>query len=320
VTWTAALAAVVMIGVLVGGLAAAAGPSREIAGGRRPAPVRRGAGRALRNVALSDGEPLDPTFATGSCVAFPPTSGDRDKTVFIDAGHGGLDPGATGITESGQTIHEADETLPVELDAMALLRADGYRVVVSRTGNETVIRPSAADLTGDVFSVQGARDDIAARDVCANLAKADVLVGIYFDAGTSPTDAGSITGYDANRPFSNDNRRLATLVQTDVLAELNAHGWGIPDDGVVPDGTLGGPPLTTSAAAYDHLLLLGPADPGYFSTPSQMPGALIEPLFITDPFEGTIADSTAGHEAIAEGMAKAVEQYFASVSSPGRAG
>jgi N-acetylmuramoyl-L-alanine amidase len=41
-----------------------------------------------------------------------------------------------------------------------------------------------------------------------------------------------------------------------------------------------------------------------------MPGALIEPLFITDPFEGSIAVSAAGRTAIALGTAQAVEQYF----------
>jgi hypothetical protein len=104
---------------------------------------------------------------------------------------------------------------------------------------------------------------------------------------------------------------VATLVQTDVLAALNAHGWAIPDDGVVSDGSLGGPALSPAAAAYGHLLLLGPAMPGYFDTPSQMPGALIEPLFITDPFEGTIAASAAGQQAVAAGLAQAVAHYFA---------
>ena len=50
---------------------------------------------------------------------------------------------------------------------------------------------------------------------------------------------------------------------------------------------------------------------GYFSSPSQMPGALIEPLFITDPFEGSIAASVTGQHAIAAGLDHAVDQYFA---------
>ena len=95
-----------------------------------------------------------------------------------------------------------------------------------------------------------------------------------------------------------------------MLAALNAHGWAIPDDGVFSDVSLGGPARSAAAAAYGHLLLLGPAKPGYFDTASQMPGALIEPLFITDPFEGSIAASSAGQHAIAAGLARAADRVL----------
>ena len=55
--------------------------------------------------------------------------------------------------------------------------------------------------------------------------------------------------------------------------------------------------------------LLGPAKAGYFDTPSQMPGALIEPLFVTDPFEASIAASVHGQQVIAKALAEAIEQY-----------
>ena len=166
-------------------------------------------------------------------------------------------------------------------------------------------------MSDGVFTVQGEHRDVAARDVCANMAKAAVLLGIYFDAGPTAEDAGSVTGYDADRPFWRASLRLATLVQNDVVAAMDAQGWGIPSEGVLEDSSLGGPALSSSAASYGHLLLLGPASPGYFSTPSEMPGALIEPLFITDPFEGSIAAGTDGQHVIAQGLAQAVEQYFA---------
>ena len=71
---------------------------------------------ALRR--LTAGRAIDPSyFEPGVCVEYLPTSGDRHLTVFLDAGHGGLDPGGVGETQSGQTIYEADETLPVELDS-----------------------------------------------------------------------------------------------------------------------------------------------------------------------------------------------------------
>ena len=92
---------------------------------------------------------------------------------------------------------------------------------------------------------------------------------------------------------------------------------GIPDDGVQTDdqlGSLDGDPgsggLAGEAAAYDHLLLLGPASPGYFDTPSTMPGTVIEPFYITDPFEGSIAASAKGQSVIAQGIATAIEQYL----------
>lgn len=242
-------------------------------------------------------------------MAFDPTRGNRHLTVFLDAGHGGIDPGAVGVTESGQSVHEALLTLPVELDTARLLRAQGFRVVVSRTRNTSVVRLTPADVANGALTLQGAHDDVAARDLCADRAHADLLVGIYFDAG-APGDAGSVTGYDAVRSFAAQNLRFAKLLQSDVLDAMNARGWGIPDEGVIPDSQLGSA-LSAQAVAYGHLLLLGPAKPGWLSEPSRMPGALIEPLFITDPFEAAIAASAQGQEVIAGGIARAVEQYFA---------
>lgn len=278
-------------------------PGTVASASRTPAPL---------TTSTAGGAELDPSrFAEGACVAFAPAGRGNRHTVFIDAGHGGIDPGGKGTTDAGQTIYEAGENLTIELQTMNVLRKDGFRVVVSRTSNTNVLRPTAADLTSGSLSVTGARADIAARDACADLAKATILVGIYFDAGTSPQNAGSITAYDPARPFAAKSEHLAMLLQRDVLAHLNANGWQIPDDGVQPDTTLGGLPLTTTAATYRHLILLGPAVPGWFTTPSAMPGALIEPLFLSDPFEGSIANSSQGHRAITEGMVQAIEQYLA---------
>jgi len=247
------------------------------------------------------------SHTTGARVAFPPTAGNRHLTVFLDAGHGGPDPGAVGTTSTGQVINEADQTLPVVLDTMAILRRAGFRVVVSRTGPGPVVRLTPADMSGNVLSAAGVHADVAARDVCANLAHANVLVGVYFNSGVSAANAGCITAYDTARPFAAANLRLADLIQSAVLGAMNAQGWQIPDAGVQSYAGLGSS-LTAADNAYGHLLLLGPAKQGYFDTPSTMPGALIEPLFITDPFEGSIAASGHGQHVMAAGLARGIER------------
>ncbi len=317
VVLTAIIAVLVAGGVLQGQLAkssiSGASSSSHNTGSHR----KRSAKTTL--AARHTGTAVDPSyFARGACMSFSPTGGDRHVTVFLDAGHGGLDPGGVGETESGQQIEESAVNLAIELDTMAILRARGFRVVVSRTGNTTVLKLGPGDTDGQLLSLQGSHDDVAARDVCANMAGADLLVGIYMDAGGSPQNAGSVTTYDTDRPFSAKSLAFATLLQGDVLSAMNAQGWGIPDDGVVSDAsegsTVGDPALgglAAESANYNHLLLLGPAAPGYFSTPSRMPGAVIEPLYLTDPFEGSIAASGADQTVIAQGIAAAVEQYFA---------
>jgi N-acetylmuramoyl-L-alanine amidase len=278
----------------------------QLATGPRAQPASQAGRLAWTGPAV---QAVDPAlFSPGACLAFAPTSGDRHQTVFLDAGHGGLDPGGVGSTQSGATIEESVINLSVELDTMALLRAEGYRVVVSRTENTTVTRLTAGDTDGALLTPQGVHNDVAARDICANMAGADVLVGLYMDSGAAG-EAGCITGYDADRSFSADNLRLATLLQDDVLGAMNARGWDIPSDGVQSDTGLGSS-LSAADQNYGHLLLLGPAKAGYFATPSQMPGALIEPLFLTDPFEGSIAASPQGQNVIAGAIAQAVSQYL----------
>src|ERR1700756_3705483 len=71
----------------------------------------------LRPVAATSmaGRPIDPTaFARGACMAFVPTSPSRHLTVFLDAGHGGRDPGAIRSTTSGPLVLEGRQAPPAE--------------------------------------------------------------------------------------------------------------------------------------------------------------------------------------------------------------
>ena len=69
-------------------------------------------------------------------------------------------------------------------------------------------------------------------------------------------NAGCVTGYDADRPFSAANLRLATLLQDDVLGALNARDYDVPDEGVLPDTDLGSA-LTSAALAIGIWYVIG---------------------------------------------------------------
>lgn len=304
-----------VMGVLMALHARGGSATRRAATPARAGLALHGPDRADRPTARLDHVPVvSPAvaFAAGACIAYRPLRGDRHRTVFIDPGHGGPDPGAEGTTSAGLPVEEKDLTLATARDLLALLRDAGYRVVLSRTGDTSVARLSAGDLSAGALTLAGEHRDTAARIACANAAGAAALVSLHFNTFADPAVGGAETLYDSARPFHAANQRLAGLVQQGIVASLRAAGWDIPDRGVIDDAESGTPALTTEAAAYGHLLELGPAAPGWLARPSAMPGVLCEPLFLSDPAEADVAASAAGQQAIALGLARAITTFVGS--------
>lgn len=249
--------------------------------------------------------PLDPGgYAPGGCVAFGPTAGQRDRTVLLDAGHGGPDPGTVGITAQGQTLEEEDLTLSVALETAQKLRAGGYRVALSRTTDDVGVplTPGAAD--GGSLSLAGQRAQLSGRARCANLANADALISIHFNSFTDPKVRGAETLYEPARPFADGNRRLATLLQRSIVRGYGAIGRPTTDRGIV-----GGPGAGEQASSGD-LIILGPPDGIDVIEPSAMPGALIEPAFVTNPTDAGVAASPTGRQALAQAITLGVEEFL----------
>jgi N-acetylmuramoyl-L-alanine amidase len=214
------------------------------------------------------------------------------------------------LTQSGQRLNEKGVTLPVVLNAARLLRADGYRVVVSRASDTSVARLGPADVSSGTLTLQGEHRDTAARVDCANLAQARALVSVHFNAFSDGSAGGSLTTYDDVRTFAAASQQLAQRVETQVVSALDATGLSVTDRGVVTDKTVGADALSPEAAAYGRLLLLGPAAPGWLDHPSTMPGALVEPLFLSNAAEEAAVVTPSCQEAIAGGIAKAVDQFL----------
>ena len=231
--------------------------------------------------------------------------GHGSRTVFVDAGHGGLDPGVVGES-AGRQLLEKDVTLAVATRLAPLLQSDGYRVVLSRTGDSSVTKLSADDSVYGALTASAEHRDLVTRAACANAAAASALLSIHFDAFDDPSVGGTETFYDNARPFASASKRLASDVQSALVSAL-----GTSDRGVWTDDQLSAPTLTSSGTEYGHLIELGPAEPGYVDDPSQMPGALVEPLFLTNPTDAQLASSQAGQQRMAVALKEGLEKYLA---------
>ena len=251
------------------------------------------------------------TFAQGACLAFPAKTTITKATVFLDAGHGGVDPGTAGHTSTGRRVQEKSATLAVVKAATEQLRAAGYRVVVSRWLDTTVGVPKAGDLQNGNFTPEGARHDVLARIACANASGARALVSVHLNAFSSPAEGGALTIWDPDRPFSVSNKRLASLLQRNIITALHSAGWPVPDRSILKDTQNHGTALTPQGAAYGHEALLGPYAKGWVPHPSTMPGAVIEPLFLTRPTEADIVTSAMGQAVLARAITTAIEQLLA---------
>ena len=126
--------------------------------------------------------------------------------IFIDAGHGGPNPGAV-----GNGLIEEDINLSVAMQLADDLRAMGYDVREYRTTPDgNVISPVAADLRK--------------RAAEANAWGADYFISIHTNSSTNPAANGFETYvYRLN----STSARLAQSIQNAVIAAL-----GVKDNGV----------------------------------------------------------------------------------------
>ena len=279
-------------------------PAPSTAAVSAPAPTSQLPGAASVAPTATVG-PLDPArYLPGGCVALGPISGDRGRTVFLDAGHGGLDPGAPSLDPG---LQEKDLTLTVAQDAAGELRSRGYRVVLSRADDSLGSRTAPEDISAGALNESGQRSQLTARARCANLSGAQALVSIHLNSFDQADVRGAETLFEPDRPFGDSNRRLANLLQRDILEGFAELGRPVPDRGVRGDTASGGG--RNDVDAHD-LVILGPRLPGRIDEPSAMPGALIEPLFLTNPDDAALATSPEGRQVLARAIRTAVEEFL----------
>lgn len=221
----------------------------------------------------------------------------QGKVICLEPGHGGpRNIGAVSRDPNGQVeLVEKDLTLKLALLLAELLRADGYRVVLTRDGDFS-LTPFLGETTEAVRAESQAR-----ADVC-NQAGADILVAVHFNGFDDPRLAGTETYFCPDRPFAQESRRLAQALQSHLVAAIREFGYAVPDRGLKNDAIIG------SRFGQPHSFLLG-ENPG-FLRPSQMPGVTVEALFLTNPQEAALLKNDLFLQVLANGYREGVREFF----------
>jgi N-acetylmuramoyl-L-alanine amidase len=234
-------------------------------------------------------------------LPLPRVRGDDTRPlVVIDAGHGGVDPGAinpiTGLREKDVTLQIArqirDALLASGRVRVALTREDDkYLVLRERYG---VARRLKADLfisvhcdsTGSenatgasVYTLSEVASDKEAARLAARENKADVIGGI--NLGDAGADVSSILIDLTQRETMNHSAGFARLL-------------GREAQGLVP--------LKPSFHRMASLMVLKAPD---------LPSVLFETGYISNPQDAAFLASSQGRERIAESVRRAVDVHFA---------
>lgn len=193
-------------------------------------------------------------------------------------------------------LTEKEANLAVALKLARMLRAGGYRVVLTRDSDVSLTALTNPDFVIRTRLEQQARIDIA------NAAAADVLVSVHHNGYNDPAVRGTETYYCTDRPFAERSRKGADLVLQGLVARLNGAGYATLNRGGKDDASIG------ARYGQPHSFLLG-TNPGI--NPSQMPGIFGEALFVTNPQEAALLQRDDVREALANGYLDGIQAYFA---------
>ncbi len=126
------------------------------------------------------------------------------KTIVIDPGHGGYDPGV-----EKNNLLEKDIALAISLVLRGYLQAGGARVVMTREGDY--------DLLTMPIAGPKKRKDMEHRLQIINSADADLVVSIHVNSISSSRWSGSQVFYHEDCP---DSRALALIIQQELARVL----------------------------------------------------------------------------------------------------
>ncbi|MHB8126387.1 MAG: N-acetylmuramoyl-L-alanine amidase [Desulfitobacteriaceae bacterium] len=133
------------------------------------------------------------------------------KTILVDPGHGGKDPGAIGPNNT----YEKNNTLAIALALNDILKQAGAKVILTR--NKDI---SPATNYSEI-------EDLQARVNLADKKNADLFISIHNDSFSNPDKQGTSTYFSEDNPKQNESIQLANCIQFSVTDTVNTINRGI---------------------------------------------------------------------------------------------
>ncbi len=194
------------------------------------------------------------------------------RVIVVDPGHGGKDSGAR-----AGTLYESDVVLAIGKQAAAALRAQGAKVVLSRT--------SAANLERTANGGNLQRMNLAARVALAERVKADLFLSIHANKYSNYPSAHGAQVFLGETPTPEQQRLAESL-----MAELG--------------------PLTDSTRMIDG------RRPLYLMRHLKVTAALIEVGFLSNPRELALMTQPEYQRKLGDAVARAVVSYYKTAPVP----
>lgn len=231
-----------------------------------------------------------------SSIPFENYSVSRVRTIVIDAGHGGKDPGAIGI--SG--VYEKDVVLDIAKRVERTLETRGFKVVMTRSTDD--------------FITLNKRTEIASRN------NADIFVSIHANSSPSRGVFGmeTFTLKDLNEADHNEEQRLRNhylMFQELQMKRTSADVKSILADMLYLNkqayaDTLGESVLN-SATRLAKVGDRGLKESRFFVLRNTLvPAVLVEVGFLTNPKEEKMLKTTSHRQRLAYGVAMGIIDYI----------
>ncbi|MDB5239519.1 MAG: N-acetylmuramoyl-L-alanine amidase [Spirosoma sp.] len=239
----------------------------------------------------------------------PETISNQVRTVVLDAGHGGKDPGA-----HGRYVKEKNINLDLILQLGKKIKANhpNIRVIYTRSSDNFV--------------------DLYERGAIANRNRADLFISIHCNASPSSSHVFGTETYTLGLHRTQSNLDVARRENAVILQEKN---YQQTYKGFNPNSPL----ATIMLANYQHAFMAssinfaekversfrrnaerrsnGVKQAGFIVLwKTTMPSVLIESGYLTNPAEELFLKSDAGQEQMASAIYKAFAQYKEEIESP----